>query len=104
MKALGTGLSTPLDQTSFGWQHDGNLTVALDQSTRDDGSLWHFLLATVPPERRLAIAVQARSHSVRIRLFAAIPLVGERLLAELVWSPPGRRLVLPVSPEDALLS
>ncbi len=103
VKALGTGLYTPLDQVSFGRQDNGTLTVAFGHGARDNAGVWRFLLATVPPERRLAVAVQTRSQALHARLFAAIPLVEERLLTELAWDSPGRRLVLAVSPEDALL-
>lgn len=103
LKALGTGLSAPLTQASFAWQNGEHLDVTFDLAQSERTASWCFLLAIVPPERLVATAVRvAAGRPLGVRFFAAIPLVREARLADLVWEPLGRRFVLPASPEDAL--
>jgi len=103
LKALGTGLSAPLAQASFAWQNGERLGVTFDPALPERAASWRFLLAMVPSGRLVATAARvAAGRPLSVRFFAAIPLVREERLADLVWEPPGHRFVLPASPEDAL--
>jgi 4'-phosphopantetheinyl transferase len=55
VKAVGTGLSHPLDQVAFEWGDRGSLTV---RSATVDAREWQFALFAPTPRHRLSIALK----------------------------------------------
>jgi 4'-phosphopantetheinyl transferase len=59
IKAIGSGLSVPLDRFAF----DVSRNRELRFSAEDDVSAWHFVLAAPTPSTRLAVAFEGGKES-----------------------------------------
>ena len=75
IKAVGGGLSIPLDKFSFDIKDDDNISISIDPSLNDDAAHWQHWLHYGSEEHRIAISVKdlkQRPHS--IEFIQTIPL------------------------------
>jgi 4'-phosphopantetheinyl transferase len=84
IKAIGTGLSTPLDRFSFNLARSGSIGLSFHEGLDDDPRRWRFWL--LEPVQTHLVAVCAE-RAQRIVARKVVPLVGEqdceyRLLAQ----------------------
>lgn len=75
IKAVGDGLSIPLDQFSFNIVDDHNISISIDKRRNDDASQWQSWLFQGTDEHRIALSIkdpQRQPH--KIRYFKTVPL------------------------------
>ena len=76
IKARGLGLSLPLDQFSFHFDHQ-DISVAFDKSLAEDAARWRFALLRAPPRHLIAIGVDTGGAALSWRAQPIVPLRAE---------------------------
>lgn len=80
IKAIGTGLATPLDKFSFGIGPAGELSLAFD-GLPDDPAIWRHWLLKPAPTHLVAISAERRAPgSQRVDVRKVVPLAREERL------------------------
>ncbi|MGH6648898.1 4'-phosphopantetheinyl transferase family protein [Aquabacterium sp.] len=74
IKALGLGLSIPLDQFSFDLTQASRIGLSIDPALKDDATRWLFWQWTLKSDYRLALCVPRRGDlPPRVRLWDTLP-------------------------------
>lgn len=75
IKAVGGGLSIPLDEFSFTIKDDNNIAIAFDEKRCDDASQWQSWLMHATQDHRIALSLKdPNKQPHQIRCFQTIPL------------------------------
>jgi 4'-phosphopantetheinyl transferase len=75
IKAVGGGLSIPLDEFSFTIKDDNDITIAFDEKRNDDASQWQSWLMHATQDHRIALSLKdPNKQPHQIRCFQTIPL------------------------------
>ncbi|NQZ08198.1 MAG: 4'-phosphopantetheinyl transferase superfamily protein [Algicola sp.] len=81
IKAVGGGLSIPLDEFSFTIIDDNHINIAFDEKRNDDASQWQSWLMHATQDHRIALSLKdPNKQPHQIRCFQTIPLVKD-------WTP-----------------
>jgi 4'-phosphopantetheinyl transferase len=76
IKAVGGGLSIPLDQFSFNIKDDNNISMTFDQRRHEDASQWQNWLLYANEDHRVAISIKDPNRQQHhIRFLQTLPLV-----------------------------
>jgi 4'-phosphopantetheinyl transferase len=68
IKAVGGGLSIPLDEFSFNIVDDDNITICFDEKRNDDASQWQSWLMVGSDDHRIALSIKdpnRQPHTIR---------------------------------------
>lgn len=79
IKAIGLGLSIPLDTFSFLLDGSG-ITIEFQEGMNDQPEEWFFYLSDITPNHKLAIAVKSWGAQYNVSLFRCIPFVSVQKL------------------------
>ncbi|MFT4926145.1 MAG: 4'-phosphopantetheinyl transferase [Phenylobacterium sp.] len=76
IKAVGDGLSIPLDQFSFDIVDEHTIGLFIDQRRNDDASQWQSWLLQGSVDHRIALSIKdSRRQPFQLRYFQTVPLV-----------------------------
>jgi len=74
IKALGMGLSIPLDKFSFLFKHDKLTGFSIHPDLKDNADSWQFWRVSLDTKYRVAVAVKGGSNNFKLIAFNSVPL------------------------------